>query len=366
MNEFDFDLKPIAIDYLYDGMIADDDIYNYNGSVIVFDKGIVIRRAEIKKIMKVNDNYRNVSVFDSTYNKLIKKGFPAQKPLAHEILEEKIGYLDIKEEAEVFFAEIKRKKIVSKESADYITKKMLKALNEFKPAMIFQCINKPKPINEYLCRHSINVGFINGLMGKWLRLSDNDIELLVLAGLVHDVGKTRIPPEISDVPRKLTISEYEVVKMHPVYSYEMLCKDDKFPEVVKFTARHHHEKMNSSGYPDGIGVANISLFAKITAVADIYDAMVSKRSYREADNPFIIISNLSNIKFSELDMYLVKLFTEYFPSEFVGKPILLSDGSIGTIKFIVSNDLEHPIVDVNGTVKKMDDNLYCISLIFDE
>lgn len=110
----------------------------------------------------------------------------------------------------------------------------------------------------------------------------------------------------------------------------------------------------------------MSLYARITSISDIYDAMVSKRAYKAASNPFKIISQFANKKFSELDMKLVKVFTDNMPLQLIDKSVLLSDGSIGTVKHIILHDLEFPIVEVNGKIRKTDENFYCVRMILDK
>lgn len=358
-------LNSIAMEFLYEGMVVGEDIYNHNGQLLILAKGIVLTESKIAQLKNFNQNSRNISVPDMTYKELMTRGILMPSSLAQEYIEKEVGYSKAKEQAEVLLLDIASTDSISKTDTDVIAEDMGRRLATVDPSLVFQCINAPKPIDEYLRRHCINVGLINGLIGKWLALGKEEIDLLVVAGLVHDVGKTKIPAEILDAPRKLSLSEFEVMKMHPIYSYELLSKDERFSNSVKLAARHHHEKMNGSGYPDRINAGKISLFAKITAVSDIYDAMVSKRSYKEAKNPFTIISRLANKQFSELDMTLVRAFVKHMPAELVGKSVLLSDGSIGIIKFIVPSDLEHPIVEVNGIIKKTDDDLYCKSMVFE-
>ncbi|MEG1688053.1 MAG: HD domain-containing phosphohydrolase, partial [Angelakisella sp.] len=172
--------------------------------------------------------------------------------------------------------------------------------------------------------------------------------------------------EILNVPRKLTISEFEVVKMHTVFSYELLSMDEKFAEQIRLAALYHHEKMNGSGYPKRLVADQIPQYAKITAVSDIYDAMVSQRSYKAANNPFAIISRLASQQFSELDMQLVRLFTQHMPVELMGKPCLMSDGSIGIIRCLMPGAPEYPLVEINGNVTKTDEKLYCKRMILEE
>lgn len=358
-------LRPIAMDYLYVGMEVIEDIYNYDGKLLLVSKGGTLSESTMRGLKKFNSENRNISVFESTYNMLMGRS-EAPAKMGQPYIEENIGYTEIKNETKSMLDNVSAGGDISKEQTDQISKQMSERLQTIDNAMILQCINAPKPIDEYLRRHSVNVGMINGLMGKWLGLPQESIDELLLAGLVHDIGKTKIPTAILDAPRKLTVSEFEVMKMHPRYSYELLLKDDRFSNDVRLAALHHHEKMNGSGYPDGINISQISLFARITSVSDIYDAMVSKRNYRDADNPFFILSQLAGSKFSELDSKLVKVFTDNMPKELIGKSVLMSDGSTGIIRFTLANDLEHPMVEVNGKLIHTDDKLYCKGMIFEQ
>lgn len=359
-------LKPIALEYLFDGMVLAEDIYNFDGKILLLAKESTITKRKIEKLRQYNTDHPNISVFEETYRTLIGRGLPSTSAHTQKRIEEQTGYTGIKDETADMLMDIKRTNTLSKDSVDNISAQMSKKLDMVDPSILFQCINTPKPIDEYLRRHSVNVGFLNGLLGKWLKLCSTDIDLLVLTGLVHDIGKTKIPTEILDAPRKLTPLEFEIMKKHTVFSYELLNTDERFPESVKVAVRHHHEKMNGSGYPHGLSADKIPLFARITSVSDIYDAMISKRTYKKAHNPFTVISGLAEMQFSDLDIELVRLFTDHMPGELVGKAVLLSDGSIGTVKYIVPGDFEHPLVAVNGEVKKTDKTLYCERIVLEE
>lgn len=358
-------LRPIAMEYLRDGIKISDNIYNYDGKVLLIAQGTTITSELLQKLRRFNCGNRNLSVSEKTYVELIEYDFSSVNLSSQEIAKRKVGYTDIKEKTESFLQNITESSRVSMQTTECISSEISNKLRLLDPSVIFQCINAPNPVDEYLRHHSVNVGFINGMMGKWLGLKNADIDLLVLAGLVHDIGKTKIPLEILNAPRRLTISEFEIMKTHPIYSYELLIGDPNFPPKVYLAARQHHEKLNGKGYPDGIDINEITLFARVTAVADIYDAMVSKRVYKKANNPFKIISLLSNKQFSELDINLVQLFTEKMPAELIGKPVLLSDGSIAKIKYIVHDDLEYPFVDIDGQTIKTTPKLYCANLVLD-
>lgn len=356
------DLKPIAIEYLFAGMELAEDIYNFDGRLLLLARGSILTEQMIHQLRRHNKNNLNISVSSKTHRMLIEHGLPPDSVLAQQHLEDVIGYTRIKNQTADMLKQAKYSQL-SKRATEKIRNELSETLSLSDPSTIFQCINAPSPMDKYLQRHSVNVGLLNGLMGRWLELNDEEIELLVLAGLVHDVGKTKIPQRILNAPRRLSSGEFAVVKQHPNFSYELLDGSERFPEAVKLVAKYHHEKMNGSGYPEGLVAEEIPLFARITSISDIYDAMVSKRSYKEAQNPFAVIANLQNQQFSELDLRLVKLFMTHMPRELIGKCVLLSDGSIGIVRAIVPEDLAYPIIQINGQVQKTNPALFCQCMV---
>lgn len=358
------ELRPILMEYLYEGMKVVEDIFSSDGKLLLIPKGDILTASALDRLKRYNSDSRHISVHVTTYN-LLMRGRQAPPFVPLSTIEEITGYTRLNNAADDLLEQAQREGVVSVEQSRAVSDEIAERLRTVDPAQLFQCINSPKPVDEYLGRHSTNVALLNGFMGRWLGLPQQEIDELLLAGLVHDVGKTRIPAQILDAPRALTISEFEVMKMHPLYSVEMLRGDERFSEAVVLAARHHHERMNGSGYPDGINISQISLFARITAVSDIYDAMVSKHSYREATNPFLILSQLSGSRFSELDTKLIKLFIDNMPKELVGKRARMSDGTVGIIRFVMPNDLKHPLVEVRGELRKTDDSFYCQSIFFE-
>jgi PAS domain S-box-containing protein/putative nucleotidyltransferase with HDIG domain len=133
--------------------------------------------------------------------------------------------------------------------------------------------------DPYTSGHERRVAEIAVAIGRELELDEQQLEGLRVAGYLHDIGKINIPSEILAKPSKLTELEYEIIKGHPEAGFNVL-KDVDFPWPVAQVARHHHERINGSGYPDGLKGDEIILEAKITAVADVVEAMGSHRPYR--------------------------------------------------------------------------------------
>jgi HD-GYP domain-containing protein (c-di-GMP phosphodiesterase class II) len=207
---------------------------------------------------------------------------------------------------------------------------------------------------------------INGLMGKWLKLEQEDINNLVMLGLIHDVGKTKISEEIMNTPGMLPNEDFESVKKHAQLSYDILKNNNNFDKSICQAALHHHERMNGSGYPGALTAEAIPVYARITAVSDVYDAMISKRSYKSAQSPFMVLRQLKEERFWGLDIRFVNVFTEYMPKELLGKSVLMSNGMAGIVKHINDRNIEYPIVEVNGEVITTDRDLYCLSMIIDD
>jgi len=227
------------------------------------------------------------------------------------------------------------------------------------PSLILSLINALAPVDEYLQRHCVNVSLLNGLQAQWLGMPKHDVDRLVLAGLLHDCGKALMPPRVLNAPRKLTLIEFEVIKMHVVYSYELL---ENFPDPVRRAARYHHEKMAGGGYPDKLPRDRITLESRITAVSDVYDAMVSQRAYKKPRSPFRIMAVLAELKDIELDSRLVEVFNKNMPQELINKPVMMSNGSIGAVRAIDPDEIEYPMIEVNGTVIKSGGHLYCTAM----
>ncbi|MBU1231204.1 MAG: HD-GYP domain-containing protein [Proteobacteria bacterium] len=144
---------------------------------------------------------------------------------------------------------------------------------------------KLRGFDEYTYTHSLNVSILAVLLGKHLGLDKAALLNLGLAGLLHDAGKARVPTEILNKPGRLTESEFEVVKIHPLESVKILRRQKDMPVEVLRAVLEHHERHDGSGYPQGLKGEAIGSLSRIIAVVDVYDALTSQRVYKEAMAP---------------------------------------------------------------------------------
>jgi len=137
-----------------------------------------------------------------------------------------------------------------------------------------------RTIHEGTFQHCLIVTGLMTNFGLTLGMSKTDISTLSTAGLLHDIGKVRIPAEILDKPGKLTDEEFAIVRQHPVIGHDYLRVQAGMSPEILFAVRHHHEMLDGSGYPDGLGANRIGDLTRILTVCDIYGALVEHRAYK--------------------------------------------------------------------------------------
>ncbi len=165
--------------------------------------------------------------------------------------------------------------------------------------------------DPYTKGHSLNVANYSEIIARELGLKDKDIAVLRTAALLHDIGKISIPDWLLLKPTSLSEEEFNLVKLHSVVGEKLLSRVEGFEEVAKIV-RHHHEKWDGSGYPDGLKGEEIPLFSRIIAVADVYDSLISYRPYRKAlssNEAFSIMEKMP------LDKSLVEMAKRVFPQQ---------------------------------------------------
>lgn len=198
--------------------------------------------------------------------------------------------------------------------------------------------------DDYIFKHSVNVGIIAGLIGKWIGYAGARLKGLILAGFLHDIGKTQISLQILNKPSKLNIEEWEIIKQHPGLGFELLQSTNPPSDAVLSGVRQHHEKIDGSGYPLGLSGNEITMDARIIAIADIYDSMTSDRAYRSAETPFRAIEEIYSQMFDKLDPKLSNVFIAQAREAFIGTAVRLSDGSEAIVIAIDQTTLAKPIL----------------------
>lgn len=191
--------------------------------------------------------------------------------------------------------------------------------------------------------HSMNVALICYVFCDWIGWSKEDQKIATTCGLLHDIGKLKIPDHIVKKPGKLTREEFEVIKQHPVLGYRILEGIGVEPKI-RNAALMHHEKCDGTGYPFGILGEKMDKITKMVTIADIYDAMTSKRVYRGPMSPFAVVSAFEQDGLQKYDPELILCFLQNVANTFLNNKVVLSNGNEGKVIFINKAQLSRPTI----------------------
>ena len=202
------------------------------------------------------------------------------------------------------------------------------------------------------------------VLAKQQGLSQKQIYEIGVAGLLHDIGKTKIPLDILNKPARLTDEEFAVMKQHPVFGYRMIKDRDEFSNEICMAVLQHHEKMNSKGYPVGFPSDKITQYARILTIADIYDALVTERPYKSAFSQSEAVEMIMSMT-GELDLTAMKSFLESMILYPVDSIVELSNGE--KAKVVKNNPhyiLRPTVVGIkSGRVYDLSMDIKCANII---
>ncbi|MET3116236.1 putative nucleotidyltransferase with HDIG domain [Undibacterium sp. GrIS 1.8] len=211
-----------------------------------------------------------------------------------------------------------------------------------------------KTKDDYTYMHSIAVCALMIALSKQLGLNDAQIRDAGLAGLLHDIGKMMVPADILNKPGKLTDDEFISVKEHPEAGYNMLLEVKGISDVALDVCLHHHEKMDGSGYPDRLVGEQISLFARMGAVCDVYDAITSDRPYKQGWCPAESLRKMAEWSKGHFDEKVFQAFVKSIGIFPVGTLIRLESGRLGVVvEQQVGKSLLLPKVRVFFSIKSL-------------
>ncbi|PSW04395.1 HD-GYP domain-containing protein [Photobacterium lipolyticum] len=208
----------------------------------------------------------------------------------------------------------------------------------------FQCVAALRNKDCYLLEHSLNVAFLLVNFGRFLGFEPAVLKDLAVGGVLHDIGKTQVQDEILHKPGKLTAEEFEHMKLHQVLSQPIL---ERFPGLSRVSidvSLMHHEKLDGSGYPNGLKDKSISLVGRMSSIADIYDALTATRCYKEAMSPAAAFKLMTGLVPHHLDPSLLKQFIRCVGFYPVGSLVKLSDGQVGLVWKSNDKEMTKPVV----------------------
>ncbi|MEW6181874.1 MAG: HD-GYP domain-containing protein [Bacillota bacterium] len=327
-------MRKIPINLLQPGMRVGQVLYNSLGQLLV-NKGTILtekliarlRMAGIPSIYVENDFLSNVEIVDVITSEVRVKAKRQVRELLHETSVSGCGCAIIK------LTEITRtiEQIIDQLFAN--------------PGLMVNLVDV-RAIDDYTFGHSVNVCVLSLITGITLGYDRAKLLALGIGALLHDIGKAKIPDKILTKPGKLTKEEFEIVREHPVFGYNMLLKMPGVSVDSAHIAHEHHERYQGQGYPRGLKQKEIKDFAVICGIADVFDALTSDRVYRKAypiHEAYELLSASGNFLFS---YQMVEAFLQNIAAYPLGTTVRLSSGQIGVVVETRRGMAVHPRVRV--------------------
>jgi putative nucleotidyltransferase with HDIG domain len=227
------------------------------------------------------------------------------------------------------FHEARMGKAISTEKAQNLVEDIALSVMRNSGALIG--LARLKTANDYTYMHSVAVCALMVSLARQLGLSDEVAREAGAAGLFHDIGKMAVPAGILDKPGKLTDEEFVSIKQHPRSGYEMLKEVSGISEMTLDVCLHHHEKVDGSGYPDKLTGDQISIYAKMGAVCDVYDAITSNRPYKDGWCPAESLSKMAEWSKGHFDEKVFQAFVKSVGIFPVGTLVSLQSGRLGVV-----------------------------------
>ena len=335
---------------LLPGMVAAEDVYTFNSQLII-PKGYTlsdksITRLEYYSITSIrvedydpdalrNDNIRPENDVEEWPFSLTIRNSPEFKEYQENFETSLVIFRDTLNDI------VEKGSIIDTDSLFQQTISLL--TTSLGSVNFFNMLHNMRQYDDLTFAHCMNVSLICHVFSGWLNLSSADREIVTVAGMLHDIGKLAIPDDMLKKPARLTDDEYRVIKTHTVKGYDFL-KDQDINEHIKNAALMHHERCDGSGYPLGLTEAKIDRYAKIVAIADVYDAMTAARVYRGPLCPFAVIDVFEKEGFQKYDANYIYTFLSNIVMTYIHNRVRLNNGKIGDIIYINKMYLSRPMI----------------------
>lgn len=323
-------MRRILVEKLREGMILARTLHSYDGNILL-NAGIILKNSYISKLKDLG--IRELYVEDEISSDIIINDVIAEETRFEARINIKNAMDSIRYGRSLDVMPIRNSVC-----------KMIDELMDMKDTMVN--LQDLKTNDQYTFSHSVNVCVLALITGISLKYDEGKLRELGIGAMLHDIGKTKVPKEVLNKPGNLTTEEYDIVKKHTNYGYELLKKSQVLSTYASYIALTHHERYDGGGYPLGLKGAEIHEFAKIVAVADVYDAMTSDRIYRKRININDAVEYLVGMGEHQFDYNIVKAFLEHITIYPPGTCVLLNSGEKAIVVDINKKYPNRPIIRI--------------------
>lgn len=317
--------KLIKVSDLEVGITIDEELVDENTGATIIGKGVLLTHDLILRLE--NYNIQEVKVkreINTQYNEELNGRYENMRTKMVDVYNasikgNEIPYDEFEEEAEALMGEV------------------------IKETDIIKQIRLLKERDDNLFNHGLNVGMLSGSLGKWLGFSDDKVKGLIIAGILHDLGKVEMPKELI-YKEDLNLEEEELLRRHSFSGSRILSSIKGIDEDILMGVLQHHENFDGLGYPNRVEGERIHEYAKIINICNRYVNLTLERGNKV--NPIEAWKILFEKSFSELDPQMTQIFLNKISNCYVGSQVLLTSGEIGEIIYVYPQDKTKAIIKV--------------------
>ncbi|MCU0608595.1 MAG: HD-GYP domain-containing protein [Chitinispirillaceae bacterium] len=331
----DHEIKKISIDDLTVGMFVED-VFNKDDVLLLSADSLIAREEQIENLrnQRVEKLFINIrkgrdlpqKVPEAASNETLRREeeYYKELPKAREI--QKVAVETTREA----LSAIRSGGTFSVSKIEQASEDIVKSLIR-NPDALISLTHLIKGYDEYTYTHSFSVSALATSLAQSMGYNQDLLLEVSVGGMLHDIGKMRVPEHILNKPGKLTDEEFAIMKNHPQYGLDIINEKKGISEVSKTVVIQHHERYNGRGYPHGLREDAITEIGLISAVADVYDALTSRRVYREAWTPQRALATIFQGCDLDYSSKIVHLFTRHMGIYPVGSFVRLVSGEMGVV-----------------------------------
>ena len=350
-------IKILSIEHLEVGMYITAYEQQDEHAAKLKQQGLVSKQATIDELKSLG--IKEVCIdpskgADSSFGMPVAAKQPPQKPETTVSLADERGRAEkihsaAKDLIKNVMSDVKNGRPLDTLPVDEMAASMVQSLKRNQYALA--CLTRIREKDQYLLEHSVNVSILMGILARSMGFDDDTLHQLVSGALLHDIGKIRIADEILHKPGELKPEEWSEMKNHVYYGMEVLVAIEDISAIALAICGQHHEKLNGEGYPEGLTDRQITVYGKMAAIVDVYDAVTAHRCYHEAMPPPLAMKNLVKWSGDHLDRNLVYQFIRAMSIYPVGSLLELESGKLGVVVENNPAQPDKPVMNVFYNMK---------------
>lgn len=335
-------MRSVDIEALTPGMILARSIIN-DDMIVVLSEGTILTKAHITRLgflgipsAYIKDEYELNETFQTTS--------AIFSPASAFVTE----YKEVIHTAREIFDEAEKSNNPPVEKSKTMVKETLAPMAKQSGAIDY--LLEINHLASDIYNHSVRVSILSGVLAKWMMLSSAETQDLILAGFLHDIGKTKFPPRLIDKQvEHLKGEDLDAYMQHTIDGNRMLSTSSELSDGVKLTALQHHECMDGSGFPFNLKDDDIHMYARIVGLANLYDNITTEREGQKKNTPFTAIDQITQDMYTKLDPHVCVPFLKHLKETFLGSRVKLNNGLVGTIVRYENDFSSKPLIRVTQT-----------------